>query len=158
MGQSFSKGNSDDLRHLVNLVGLVVWSDNDNGCGIRFSNSEQRQVLEGAGESLAVFHLAQHVRGAGEWLDGIDTSQEAHMDSMDLPLVAFHVATSISDPVRRVLGDIIAQESFLSAWNQTGTDALQVFESWANEVRAVSMRLAAVNRSRLNTYAKPWSP
>lgn len=150
--------NHSDLRHLIDLVGLLVWSDDGNSCGIRDQDDpEHKQVLEKSGERLTIFRLAQHIRGAGRWLEGTDTSEEARTDGMDLPLIAFHVASSSSEPVQRVLGQIIERESILAAWNRSKTDPLQVFAAWAEQVRGISIRLAAANKNRFNTYAKPWS-
>lgn len=78
-------------------------------------------------------------------LDVLLDGSDAFGDAMDLPLIAFNVAAGCSEPVRSVLGEIIARESVVGLWNEhTATSPLQVFDAWAEQVRAVSMRLAGL--------------
>lgn len=146
-----------ELRRLVELAGLIVWSDATNGCGIRYNAPRQKKKLDEE-DSLPVFRLAQYIQKAGEWAEGIATSRDARRDATDLPGLAFHVATGMSEPIRQVLGEIIAQEAMLYLWNENSdAAALQVFDTWAQEVRALSFRLAVGTMSRnQGDTSKPW--
>ncbi|MDI2029852.1 hypothetical protein QFW96_14570 [Saccharopolyspora sp. TS4A08] len=148
-----------DLTQLIDLASLLVWSDDDNKCGVRHHTEDQKKALDAAEERLALHGLGQHIAGAGEWLEEPHVNGDAFADAMDLPLIAFNVAAGCSEPVRSVLGEIIARESVVGLWNEhTSTSPLQVFDAWAEQVRAVSIRLAGAFRHRHNTTAKPWSP
>lgn len=146
-----------DLTQLIDLASLLVWSDDNNKCGFRHHTEEQKQVLDAAEERLALHDLARHIAGAGEWLED-EADRDGHADAMDLPLITANIALGTSEPVRRVLGEIIARESLVSLWNDhTTTSPQQVFDSWAEAVRPPALRLAAAFRHRHNTFAKPWT-
>ncbi|MEU6267509.1 hypothetical protein [Saccharopolyspora shandongensis] len=145
-----------DVQRLVALIGLLAWSDDDNHCGIRYRSDEQKSTLTDK-ERVALFSLAQHIQGAGEWADGTDTGTSGRTDAMDLPLIAFHVATGASEPVRRVLGEILAHESLLYTWDNHDTTSMQVFDAWAEQVHPLAFRLATTFRHRYNDGAKPWT-
>ncbi|MCX2728767.1 hypothetical protein OOZ19_00790 [Saccharopolyspora sp. NFXS83] len=147
-----------DLWRLVDLVGLLVWSDDANGAGIRFQSDKQKQDLESTGELVSVFQLAQYIRGAGEWVEGTNRTREAGKDAMDLPAVAFNVATGMGDVTRRILGEIIGTEALLDAWIQTsGGNAISTFDAWSAEVRPLAFRLSMMCRGHgQGKSPKPW--
>lgn len=146
-----------ELWHLVELAGLIVWSDT-TGCGIRCS-PDQEQVLDDCGDGVAVFRLAQNIHNAGAWAEGADRN-EARLDAADLPGVAFNLATCLSPRGRRVLGEIITNHAVLSAWSND-RDALAdaAVDTWIAEVRPLAFRLAVACRSNEvgGGRPKPWS-
>lgn len=148
------------LARLVQLLGLLVWSDSaHNACGHRGDETE-RDAIRGAGLDDVLLHLiAQRIQGAGEWVRG-STSTDAHADAMDLPVLAWRLASSpLSVDARQLLGLIISRRSLLWSWGsmKQPLDCQQIFDDWAARVRTLAVELAAVFASRFDEDAAPWT-